>query len=110
MKSYEARLTCFVPAAVSTFGGCSSTVPKSPDVADSIRRSLDQSNLKDVSVSQDRDKGVVTSGGHVANDSDNVQVESIAKSMAAGLGCPSAEYMIFKTALGSSASELGRVR
>ena len=84
MNLYKAGLTCFVLAAVSTFSGCSNSNSKSPDVADSIRKSLDQSNLKDVSVSQDRDKGVVTLGGHVANDSDKAQAESIAKSMAAG--------------------------
>ena len=37
---------------------------------------------KDVSVSQDRDKGVVTLGGHVAADSDKSQAESIARSIA----------------------------
>jgi ferritin-like metal-binding protein YciE len=31
------------------------------------RKSLDQANLKEVSVSQDRDKGVVTLGGRVTN-------------------------------------------
>ncbi len=63
--------------------GCSATT-QSPDVSDGIRRSLDQSDLKDVSVSQDRDKGVVTLGGHVASDSDKSQAESIAKSFASG--------------------------
>lgn len=62
--------------------GC--TDNKSPDVADSIRKSLDQSGLKDVSVSQDRDKGVVTLGGHVPSDGDKAQAESIAKSAANG--------------------------
>jgi hyperosmotically inducible protein len=62
-------------------GGCSET-PKSPDVADSIRKSLDQSGLNDVSVSQDRDKGVVTLTGTVTNDSDKSRAESIAKAMA----------------------------
>jgi hyperosmotically inducible protein len=59
--------------------GCSDT-NKSPDVADNIRRSLDQAGYKDVSVSQDRDKGVVTLSGTVATDSDKAQAESIAKS------------------------------
>jgi hyperosmotically inducible protein len=40
--------------------------------------------LADVSVSQDRDKGVVTLGGHVPSDSDRAQAESIAKSIAGG--------------------------
>ena len=59
--------------------GCSNT-NKSPDVADNIRRSLDQAGYKDVSVSQDRDKGVVTLSGTVATETDKSQAESIAKS------------------------------
>jgi hyperosmotically inducible periplasmic protein len=61
--------------------GCSNT-PKSPDVADSIRKTLDQSGLKDVSVSQDRDKGVITLTGTTATEADKAQAESIAKSFA----------------------------
>jgi hyperosmotically inducible protein len=64
--------------------GCSETSTKSPDVADGIRKSLDQARLTDVSVNQDRDKGVVTLGGHVAVEADKAQAESIARSMAAG--------------------------
>jgi hyperosmotically inducible periplasmic protein len=63
--------------------GCAGTT-KSPDVSDSIRKSLDQAGLKDVSVSQDRDKGVVTLGGHVPSDGDKSEAESLAKSMAGG--------------------------
>jgi hyperosmotically inducible periplasmic protein len=63
--------------------GCSDT-NKSPDVSDNIRKSLDQAGYKDVSVSQDRDKGVVTLTGTVATDSDKAQAESIAKGGAAG--------------------------
>jgi hyperosmotically inducible protein len=61
-----------------TLFGCSKTTA-SPDVSDSIRKSLDQANLKDVSVSQDRDKGVVTLGGQVASEDDKAQAESLAK-------------------------------
>lgn len=64
--------------------GCSTTDTRSPAVADQIRKSLDQSGYKDVSVSQDREKGVVTLTGHVALDADKQQAESVAKSMAAG--------------------------
>ena len=45
---------------VGLLAGCSTTPTKSPDVSDSIRKSLDQAGFKDVSVSQDRDKGIVT--------------------------------------------------
>jgi len=58
--------------------GCSDT-NKSPDVTDNIRKSLDQAGYKDVSVSQDRDKGVVTLSGTVPTESDKAQAESIAK-------------------------------
>ncbi len=51
---------------------------------DSIRQSLDQAGLKDITVSQDRDKGVVTLGGHVPAEADKAQAESLAKSIAAG--------------------------
>jgi osmotically-inducible protein OsmY len=64
--------------------GCSSAPTKSADVSGSIRTSLNQAGFKDVSISQDRDKGVVTLSGHVATDTDKAQAESITKSLAAG--------------------------
>jgi osmotically-inducible protein OsmY len=66
---------------VGTLAGCSGTT-NSPDVSDSIRKSLDQAGFKDVSVSQDRDERVVTLGGHVPSDGEKSQAESIAKSIA----------------------------
>ena len=83
MNLYKMGVSCFVMAVGFTFVGCSST-SKSPDVSDSIRKSLDQPGLKDVSVSQDRDKGIVTLRGHVAADGDKAQAESIARSIAGG--------------------------
>lgn len=68
--------------AFGTIVGCSNTPTKSPDVTNQIRTSLDQAGLKDVSVNQDRDKGVVTLTGTVANEGDKGQAESIAKSIA----------------------------
>jgi osmotically-inducible protein OsmY len=61
-----------------------STMPKSPDVTDIIHTALKQAGLNDVSVSQDRDKGVVTLKGKVAAEGEKLQAESIAKSLAAG--------------------------
>jgi len=78
------KLCLSLLALLVTLVGCSGTARHSPDVSDSIRKSLDQAGLKDVSVSQDRDKGVVTLGGHVAADVDKSQAESIAKSIATG--------------------------
>ena len=74
------RLLTF--AAVSSLIGCSGAATKSPDVTDNVRKALDQANLHDVKVSQDRDKGVVTLTGQVAASGDKAQAESITKSIA----------------------------
>jgi hyperosmotically inducible protein len=84
MKAFKLCLILLALLAVVSFVGCSGTSTKSPDVSDSIRKSLDDAGLKDVSVTQDRDKGVVTLGGNVATDGDKAQAESIAKSIATG--------------------------
>jgi len=68
--------------AVGTLVGCAAATQKSPDVSDSIRSALDSAGLKSVSVSQDRDKGIVTLEGQVASDSAKAQAESLAKSLA----------------------------
>jgi hyperosmotically inducible periplasmic protein len=68
--------------AFGSLAGCSGTAAKSPDVSDNIRKSLDQAGFKDVSITQDRDKGIVTLGGQVTNENDKSQAEAIAKSFA----------------------------
>src|SRR3954468_6576761 len=68
--------------AVAGLVGCSST--KAPDVAANIRNSLNQAGLNDVSVTQDRDKGVVRLGGNVKQQPDKDRAEQIARSLAAG--------------------------
>jgi osmotically-inducible protein OsmY len=65
---------------VGLLAGCSST--KTPEVADGIRKALDQAGLNDVTVTQDRDKGVVTLGGKVPVDNAKAQAEAIAKGLA----------------------------
>ena len=82
MKTLKPCLYLLAVAIVGTLVGCSTTSTKAVDVSASIRASLDQAGLKDVSASQDRDKGVVTLGGHVATDGDKLRAESIARSIA----------------------------
>src|SRR5450756_367936 len=82
MKKLRFSVAILTLLAVGIMAGCTGAAPKSPDVADSLRKSLDQANLKDVTVSQDRDKGIVTLGGQVATDADKAQAESLAKSLA----------------------------
>jgi hyperosmotically inducible protein len=83
MKKLKSLFFSLMLVAIGTLVGCSGA-SKSPDVSDSIRKSLDEAGLKNVSVTQDRDKGVVTLGGNVAADGDKSQAESIAKSIATG--------------------------
>jgi len=71
MKRIKLCLTLLMLLAIGSFLGCSRT-EKSPDVADSIRKSLDRSGLKNVSVAQDRDKGIVTLSGSVPTDGEQV--------------------------------------
>ena len=82
MKRLRLSVTVLALLAVGALAGCSGTATKSPDVSDNIRKSLDQAGLKDVSVGQDRDKGIVTLGGQVGSENDKSQAESLAKSFA----------------------------
>ena len=79
MRARKLFLALAPALLAGALAGCS-YINKSPDVTDNIRKSLDQAGYKDVSVSQDRDKGVVTLTGTVPTDSDKAQAESIAKS------------------------------
>ena len=82
MRNIKPYWSLLALLALGTLFGCSSDSTKAADVSGSIRTSLDQAGLKDVSVTQDRDKSVVTLGGHVATDADKGQAESIARTMA----------------------------
>lgn len=73
---------CIPILALATWA-CSST-PKSPDVAPGIRQSLSSAGFKDISVSQDRDKGVITLTGHVADENSRQRATAIASAMAQG--------------------------
>jgi osmotically-inducible protein OsmY len=82
MKTLKLFFTLLTLLAIGATLGCSGASAKSPDVSDNIRNSLDQAGFKNVSVHQDRDKGVVTLGGTVASENDKAQAESLAKPLA----------------------------
>ena len=73
------RLLTF--AAVTSLIGCSGAATKSPDVTDNVRKALDQANLHDVKVSQDRDKGVVTLTGEVRGKKAKTKAGELARSV-----------------------------
>lgn len=84
MKTLQTGFTLVALLALGIGAGCSATSTKSPDVSSSVRTSLDQAGFKDVSASQDREKGVVTLTGHVRADADKAQAESITQTIAVG--------------------------
>ena len=84
MKTITLSAAMLALLAAVIFAGCSRTSTKSPEVSDNIRKSLDQAGFKDVSVGQDRDKGIVTLGGKVTSENDKAQAETLAKSLAVG--------------------------
>ena len=65
---------------IGTLAGCSN-FNKAADVSGSVRTSIEEAGLKNVTVSQDRDKGIVTLGGNVTSDDDKAKAESIARSL-----------------------------
>jgi hyperosmotically inducible protein len=78
MKAYLSVITLAFAGLV----GCASN--RAPDVAGKIRDSIRQAGLKDVTVTQDRDKGVVTLGGDVASMDQKAQAVQIAQPIANG--------------------------
>ena len=74
----------FAALVAVTVTGCSSTSANAPRVDGVVRQSLNAAGFKDISVSQDREKGVVTLTGHVATDEEKARAEAIARSQAAG--------------------------
>jgi hyperosmotically inducible protein len=83
MRSTKLVSLLLILFAVAVGLGCSEK-QKAPDISGDVRNALNQASLNDVSVSQDRDKGVVTLTGQVASPDDKARAESIAKSIAGG--------------------------
>jgi hyperosmotically inducible periplasmic protein len=82
MKTFHALLGTAAMVGFLGIQGCSTTTTKSPDVSGSIQDALKQAGFKDVSVNDDRDKGVVTLKGSVPSDGDKANAAGIAKGIA----------------------------
>jgi hyperosmotically inducible protein len=82
MKTLKMFVTAITLVALGTLLACTGASAKSPDVSEGIRKSLDQAGFKTVSVTQDRDKGIVTLGGQAASENEKSQAESVAKFLA----------------------------
>jgi hyperosmotically inducible periplasmic protein len=84
MTSTKLISTAFLSLTLAAGLACN-TQDKNPDVTANVRQGLNQAGLNDVSVSEDRDKGVVTLSGKTASDSQKAQAEDIAKSAAGSM-------------------------
>ena len=85
MKSTKSHRTFLLGSAAVLAGamivaGCNK--PSHPDEKSAVNDSLKNSNLGQISVSQDRDKGVMTLKGDVASQDMKNQAENIAKQAA----------------------------
>ena len=65
-------------------GVACSTRTNSPSYSDNVKKSLEQADLKDVNVSEDRDKNTITLTGEVHSENAKQQAGEIAQSAAGG--------------------------
>jgi len=83
MRTHIRLIAVVVPALLVTLvAGCNRKT-EAPDVKDGVKSALESRGYKDVTVDQDRDKGVVTLKGKVASDADKAAAASVAQTVAA---------------------------
>ena len=70
--------------ALTLLFGCNRATTKTEDVTSNVRKSLDWAGLKNVTVTQDRDRGIVNLGGRVSNEAQRAQAEAITTPIALG--------------------------
>jgi hyperosmotically inducible periplasmic protein len=80
IRRHSLYATAAVLAALLVFAGCEKATH--PDEKAAVTNSLNSNNLSAVSVSQDRDKGVITLSGNVASQDVKNQAETLAKQAA----------------------------
>ncbi|MGC1968733.1 MAG: BON domain-containing protein [Candidatus Acidiferrales bacterium] len=86
MKHKSEKISIFIATAAGLLGlalssGCNN---QHPDEKDAVTSALKSNNLGDLSVSQDRDKGVMTLTGDVQTPDQKQQAENLAKQAAPG--------------------------
>src|SRR5450756_690551 len=64
--------------------GCSQS-HKSPDVKDAVEKALSQAGYTSVTITQDRDKGVITLSGNVATEEDKQRAANVTQSVSSAL-------------------------
>ncbi len=64
--------------------GCTSKRAENPSVKDQVKQALDQKNLGDITVDEDRDKGVITLKGDAKDDATRREAGEVAQAAAPG--------------------------
>jgi osmotically-inducible protein OsmY len=64
--------------------GCSSNKASTPDIKDRVAKSLGDAGFKDINVSSDNDKQLVTIKGDVKTQEEKERAEDVAKGAAGG--------------------------
>src|SRR6187399_1195589 len=83
MRTYLRLSTLVAPVLLAgLLTGCSPKPVASPDVKDSVKSALDSRGFKDVSVDQDRTKGVVTLKGKVSSEADKTAAAAVTQQLA----------------------------
>jgi len=78
----RAMILATLGLALSLGLACSTKATDNVSYSDSVKKALEQSELTDVSVSEDRDKNTVTLGGTVHSEEAKMQAAEIAKAAA----------------------------
>jgi hypothetical protein len=73
---------CILAAALLTGLGCANRHSNDTSYKDAVSKALEQADLKDVTVTEDRDRNTITLGGKVHSDDARAKAGDVAKSAA----------------------------
>jgi len=79
MKLRGLSIVSIALCAIGMLAGCSTSASTTPDRVTQVRQSLQAAGLKDINVSDDHTKGVMTLSGNVSSDGQKAQADSIAR-------------------------------
>jgi hyperosmotically inducible protein len=99
------RLSIFLTVALLTLASVACSNKKDVAYKDSVKRALEQADLKDVSVSEDKDKNTITLSGKLHSE-DNKQHAAQVAQAAAGTRIIANEISVQPVGLESQAKEI----
>ena len=85
MRASRWIVACATLSVLLWAAGCTSQKANTPSFKDAVQKAMDSDNFKDVTVAEDRDKGVITLSGKVNSEDDKTKAEQDAKAAAPGL-------------------------